>query len=109
MSSSKGEMEAECQQTSNGNASRFNAAKHGLTAKTAVLPGEDPAAFEANLVIFKTGLKARNPFEEKLAANAALASWRPDRANRCDVSRITQDILAKSMDERRSRGQGAPV
>jgi hypothetical protein len=89
-------MQAECPQTSNGNASRFNAVKHGLTAKTAVLPGEDPAAFEANLVIFKAGLKARNPFEEKLAANAALASWRLDRANRCEVSRITQNILTKS-------------
>jgi hypothetical protein len=83
-------------QDSKGSASRFNAVKHGLTTKTAVLPGEDPAAFEANLVIFKAGLKARNPFEEKLAANAALASWRLDRANRCEVSRITQDILTKS-------------
>ena len=28
------------------NGQRFNAVKHGLTAKTEVLPGEDPEAFQ---------------------------------------------------------------
>ena len=34
-------------QAPTGSRSRFNAVKHGLTAKTAVLPGEDPAELQA--------------------------------------------------------------
>ena len=40
--------------------SRFNALKHGLTAKTAVLPGEDPVAYQENP-------RARNAVEDFLA------------------------------------------
>jgi hypothetical protein len=60
------------------------------------LPWEDPAAFEATVDIFKTGLGTRNPLEEKLAQDAALASWQADRANRCGVARIKQNVMAQS-------------
>ena len=76
-----------------GNGSRFNAVKHGLTAKTAVLPGEDPEAFQAKVSIFKEGLDTRNEFEEELAKGAAMASWQLERANHSEVARLSRDIL----------------
>src|SRR5262245_21990029 len=90
------------------NGSRFNALKHGLTAKKAVMPGEDPAAFQATVDMFKTGLGTRDPFEEMLAANAALASWQLDRANRCEVARVSRDLLSRSKaDELREETEAA--
>jgi hypothetical protein len=68
----------------------------GLTAKTAVLPWEDPAAFEATVDDYKTGLETRNPLEDRLAQDAALASWQARRANRCEVARITRDRQTQS-------------
>ncbi len=62
------------------NGSRFNALKHGLTAKTAVLPGEDPEKFQARIDQYKGDIETRNGIEEDLAKNAALASWQVDRA-----------------------------
>ena len=79
---------------SSGNGSRFNALKHGLTAKTAVLPGEDAEAFQAKIGIFKEGLGTRSEFEDELAKAAALASWLLDRANRSEVARLSRDILS---------------
>ena len=76
-----------------GNGSRFNAVKHGLTAKTAVLPGEDPEAFQAKVSIFKEGLDTRNEFEDELAKRAAMASWQLERANHSEVARLSRDIL----------------
>ena len=54
-------------QASTGNRSRFNAVKHGLTAKTAVLPGEDPAELQAMIDAYKTGHQTRNQSEADLA------------------------------------------
>ena len=92
----QGATQGEDGRSPNGSASRFNALKHGLTAKTAILPWEDPAEFEATVDDFKTGLGTRNPLEDRLAQDAALASWQKDRANRCEVARITRDRQTQS-------------
>ncbi len=55
--------------------SRFNAVKHGLYAKTTVLPGEDAQAFQALVEVYREGLQPRNGMQEDLALHAALASW----------------------------------
>src|ERR1035438_9063487 len=70
-------------------ASRYNAVKHGLTAKTPVLPNEDEAAYLDKVAAFKESLETRNAHEEELALRAAQASWFLDRANRCEVARMT--------------------
>jgi hypothetical protein len=75
--------------------SRYNAVTHGLTAKTAVLPGEDPEAFQAKVDLFKSGMETRTPLEDELAEKAALASWQLDRANHAEVARLNRDILTK--------------
>ena len=62
------------------NRSRFNALKHGLTARTAVLPGEDPELFQAVVDVYKARLKTQNEVEDDLAENAALAKWQMTRA-----------------------------
>src|SRR5207248_5159999 len=59
--------------------SKFNALKHGLSARTAVLPGEDPEAFQGRIEVFMTVLEPRNGLEAYLAGQAAQASWQLDR------------------------------
>ena len=43
-----------------------NAVKHGLTAKTVMLPGESVAEFQQKLTGLFDGLKPRDPFEVAL-------------------------------------------
>ena len=81
---------------STGNASRFNAIKHGLTAKTPVLPGEDPAELQAKIDAYKTSQQTRNVAEGDLATLAAMAYWRAMRANRLEVNRVTGDMVRQS-------------
>ncbi len=87
------------QRASTGNASRFNAIKHGLTAKTPVLPGEDPAELQAKIDAYRTGHKTRNEAEGDLAKLAAMAYWRAMRANRLEVFRVTGDMVRRSRAE----------
>jgi hypothetical protein len=75
--------------------SRFNAVKHGLFAKTAVLPGEDAQAFEARVEMYKEGLQPRNGLQEDLALKAALASWQHDRAVAAEQSRVESELEAQ--------------
>ncbi len=89
------------QRASIGKGSRFNAVKHGLTAKTPVLPGEDPAELQAKIDAYTTSHQVRNQAEADLAKLAAMACWRAERANRLEVNRVTGDIV------RRSRAQAA--
>src|SRR5271166_2254087 len=78
-----------------GNRSRFNAIKHGLTAKTPVLPGEDPAALQAVIDGFKASVQTKNMLEESLVEMAAKCLWRANRAERLEVNRATLDIVAR--------------
>ena len=74
---------------------KFNAVTHGLTARHVVLPGEDPEAYQATVDFVKAGLGTRNPFEDKLAARAAQASWMADRATRSETARLTARMLTE--------------
>jgi hypothetical protein len=83
------------QRASTGKGSRFNAIKHGLTAKTPVLPGEDPAALQAVIDGFKASVQTKNMLEESLVEMAAKCLWRANRAERLEVNRATLDIVAR--------------
>ena len=83
------------QRASTRNASRFNAIKHGLTAKTPVLPGEDPAELQATIDVYKSDHQTRNQSEADLATLAAMAYWRCMRANRLEVNQVTGDIVRR--------------
>ncbi len=84
------------QRASTGKGSRFNAVKHGLTAKTPVLPGEDPAELQAKIDEYTRSHQVRNQAEADLAKLAAMACWRAERANRLEVNRVTGDIVRRS-------------
>ena len=83
------------QRASTCNASRYNAIKHGLTAKTPVLPGEDPAELQATIDVYKSDHQTQNQSEADLATLAAMAYWRCMRANRLEVNRVTGDIVRR--------------
>ena len=79
-------------------ASRYNAVKHGLTAKTPVLPNEDEAAYLDKVAVLTESVKARNPHEQELALRAAQAAWSLDRANRAEVARMTLKMQTEAVE-----------
>ncbi len=85
------------EQQSEGNydRSRFNALKHGLTAKTAIFPGEDPQIFQTVVDVYKVDLKTQNQVEDDLAEIAALAKWHMDRAKAAQSARIDHELLIR--------------
>ena len=86
-------IEAESRQASTINRSAYNAVKHGLTAKTAVFPWEDPEQLQATIDFYKEHLGTLDPVEEDLALKAAIASWQHDRAIIAQVARAEHTIL----------------
>jgi hypothetical protein len=66
--------------------SRMNALKHGMSARLAVLPGEDEAEFRQRVEGFIDALQPCDAVEVALTEQAALASWKilvhPDPARR---------------------------
>jgi len=56
-----------------------NALTHGLTARTAVLPSEDPAAFEQDHRQFLDEFRPATPTETQLVHELADTSWRLHR------------------------------
>lgn len=54
---------------------RLNALKHGLTAATVVLDGEDPAVLEARVEAWKDDLRPDSALEHYLVERAAHNSW----------------------------------
>src|SRR5262249_55244015 len=60
---------------------RHNAVKHGLCAKTLVLPDEDEAEFQALFDNLEETFQPANPAEAFLVRQMALAASRLDRAN----------------------------
>ena len=83
------------QRASTRSASRFNALKHGLTAKTPVLPGEDPAELQSKIDAYKAKYQTRDVVEGDLMEMAAMACWRVKRANRLEAERVTRDVVVR--------------
>ncbi len=74
------------------NRSRFNAVKHGMTARTLVLPGEDPDALQERLDSWIGNLQPQNEVEQFLVEQAVQSSWKLDRADRAEVARLSHII-----------------
>src|SRR5437660_3370047 len=55
---------------------RLNGLKHGLCAETIVVPGEDPAQFEAMLEAYRVEYQPATPSAEFLVRQVAMADWR---------------------------------
>jgi hypothetical protein len=52
---------------------RLNGLKHGLCAETIVVPGEDPAQFEAMLDAYRAEYQPATPTDEFLVRQLAMA------------------------------------
>jgi hypothetical protein len=65
---------------------RLNSLKYGLYAETLILPGEDPAAFEALLDRLDAEHQPATPTEEAFVSQIAMATWRRARIQRMEVA-----------------------
>jgi len=65
---------------------RLNGLKHGLCAETIVVPGEDPAQFEAMLDAYRAEYQPATPSAEFLVRQVAMADWRLLRLHRIEAS-----------------------
>jgi hypothetical protein len=63
-----------------------NALKHGLLARDAVLPGEDPAEFDAQLAALEDALHPEDALEQELVRQIADAQWRMQRLARLETA-----------------------
>src|SRR5207253_5600565 len=64
----------------------LNSLKYGLYAETLILPGEDPAAFEALLDRLDTEHQPATPTEETFVSQIAMATWRRARIQRMEAA-----------------------
>ena len=69
----------------------LNALRHGLTARTAVLATEDPAAYQLHCRQFMDEYKPATPTETQLVQQLADTSWRINR-----IPRLEADVLARA-------------
>jgi hypothetical protein len=71
--------------------SSLNALRHGLTAASAVLPSEDPAAFEDHRRRFFDKYQPATPTESQLVQEIADTSWRLNR-----IPLLEAEVLARA-------------
>ena len=72
---------------------RFHALKHGLSAATTVLPGEDPAALDKLRRDLSEDLQPANHKERYLFNDLVLCAWRLLRLRRVETEMWTEYIL----------------
>src|SRR5262249_5522172 len=79
---------------------RFNGLTHGLCATEVVIPGEDPAAFEAERGAYFDDWKPQSHTRAVLVERMAVASWRLRRAGRAEaaLSATLADEAGRSFD-----------
>jgi hypothetical protein len=81
--------------------SRFNGLKHGLTATVPVIPGEDPAVYEARLEAMIESSPPRNQVELDLLGRVAATTWSLERAARAEAAQISQRIKDDAIERER--------
>jgi hypothetical protein len=73
---------------------RLNALKQGSHANLSVLPGEDAELYQGRLDAWTGHLAPLGPVEHYLVQRAVQISWQLDRADRCQVARLTHEARA---------------
>jgi hypothetical protein len=71
-----------------------NALKHGLTARTALIPGESPEQWREHREGVLLALGAKGALETALADRLALTLWRLQRIASCDAAAVTSELPA---------------
>jgi len=88
--------------------SRFNRLQHGLAATVRVLPGEDPAAFQARVDAVVESLNPQNQLEFDLLERVAAGTWSFERATRAESARLGHNVRHDAI-EREQREKEAAV
>src|SRR6202049_3685212 len=70
--------------------SSLNALRHGLTAQTAVLPSEDPAAYQRHIQQFLDEYQPATPTETQLTHELANTAWRLNRIPLLEAQLLTR-------------------
>jgi hypothetical protein len=70
--------------------SSLNALSHGLTARTAVLPTEDPDTYQRHIQQFLDEYKPANPTETQLVHEIADTAWRLNRIPLLEAELLSQ-------------------
>jgi hypothetical protein len=76
-------------------ASRFNALQHGLDAESLVIPGEDPAEYEALARDYHASLRPANPAEAFHVDAMIRADWNKRRLGRVETQ-LYRTILTET-------------
>jgi hypothetical protein len=79
-------------------ASSANATRHGLTSKHIVLPGEDPAEYDAHRESLIAEYEPAGETEHTLVEEIAASGWRLLRARRFETA-VLKKILGDSADQ----------
>ncbi len=77
----------------------LNALKHGLLARDAVLPEEDPAEFDQQLRGLEESLRPDNDLESELVRQIADAQWRMRRLVRIETAFLSATLDAQRQHE----------
>ncbi len=77
--------------------SSLNALRHGLTARTAVLPTEDPEAHQRHIQQFLDEYQPATPTETQLVHEIANAAWRLNRIPLLEAELFARDPSPQSL------------
>ncbi len=92
--------------TSEGKArSSQNARKHGLFARDAVLPGENPEEFLQLIADLEQELEARGDFERRLVHHIAGTEWRMRRLVRLETGALTSQLEKERLYAQRKQAE----
>jgi hypothetical protein len=76
--------------------SSLNALRHGLTAQTAVLPNEDPEAYQRHIQQFLDEYAPATPTETQLVHEIANTAWRLNRIPFLEAELLSADLLSNA-------------
>ncbi len=79
--------------------SKYNACKHGMTARTVLLPGEDAAALAARQQHLINAFQPRNSVELAVIEGMAGAMWKSDRADLAAGRRISERLRHEPLEQ----------
>src|ERR1022692_1009940 len=85
-------------------ASRFNALKHGIDAASVVIPGEDPAVYDALAVNYQRDYRPETPSENFHVDTRLRADWQKRR-----LLRVEADLHRTLLDESRGTSLAAAL
>ena len=76
--------------------SKYNALKHGRTAESTLLPGDDASAFQARRLEIIEGMQPRNPIEGILLEQIARCEWKSMRGDLSASARLSSQLREES-------------